>query len=740
MGVVAGTRRTDSAPDRYTEAAGGDPDLTITQLYGPPLIDSVAKLPGVISAKGIVFIPSFIVSPTDGTPLLDPNPFAGNDDVLGARVVTGRFTDPTHPNEFTVNRLLAKLLADRFGLGVGDQVDVVSFSQGQVDANFDAIDVPDVPAFRATLVGVTESPSEFDEPSLQMVFAPSFLTAHPDVGVVQTIMAVTLADGADPREVLDAVRQLPNGDGAYAVPTRVVSDSARRAVRFQVTALWLVSALAILAAGVVIAQIMSRAVRITDVERQSMLALGWRRMDRAAESALGGCVLVLVAAPVAVFVAYELSALFPLGVLGTFEPDPGQRVDWLVAAAGAIVLAAVMILTAAVVGVRRPHEVAAQADVGRLAGVLSSWGARMPLTVGARFAWSNPRGRTSWTSLAAGAIGVAGLVGSVTVGMTLTTIVDQPDRWGVNYDQLFGNPYTSVDGDIVAPIVGIPDVVAVTGANFGSVTIDGSDTATVGFFSAKGDLVPTVIKGRGPLTADEIGIGAEVASRLGVGIGDMVEAVGSSGQSRRLTVVGLVVTAASAGDGAAMTFEAYQALNPEATQNVVLVNFSDDAPATAVDEVAAANYSPPGSMSTPTSVRALERVTAAPYLLAVVMTLLLVVVGAYLAATSARSRRRDLSILRVLGSNPRQVRAVVHWQASLVASTIAVIGIPLGIALGHRIVALLTDALGIVPGSNNPAIVIIGAIVVTLLVANVLAFVPARTAARDRIVHLTLDR
>ena len=36
MGVVAGTWRTSSAPDRYTADAGGDPDLTITQMYGPP--------------------------------------------------------------------------------------------------------------------------------------------------------------------------------------------------------------------------------------------------------------------------------------------------------------------------------------------------------------------------------------------------------------------------------------------------------------------------------------------------------------------------------------------------------------------------------------------------------------------------------------------------------------------------------------------------------------------------------
>src|SRR3954467_15368156 len=37
MGLVAGTRRTASAPDRYTEWSGGDPDLIIQQQTGDPL-------------------------------------------------------------------------------------------------------------------------------------------------------------------------------------------------------------------------------------------------------------------------------------------------------------------------------------------------------------------------------------------------------------------------------------------------------------------------------------------------------------------------------------------------------------------------------------------------------------------------------------------------------------------------------------------------------------------------------
>ncbi len=364
----------------------------------------------------------------------------------------------------------------------------------------------------------------------------------------------------------------------------------------------------------------------------------------------------------------------------------------------------------------------------------------MPLTVAARFATASPRGRRSWTSLVAGAVGVAGVVGAVCVGLTLTRIVDRPSRWGVNYDQLFGNPYAPAPGDLVTPVTANPHVAAVTGATIGSVTIDGVDTPTIGFDSAKGGLVPTVLRGRSPATEGEVGVGAEVARRLGVDVGDTVEVAGATGETRPLTVVGIVVTPDSAGDGAAVTFDAYRALNPTATQNLILVNFRKDAPASAADALAEANYSPPGALVVPTSVRALARVTAAPYLLAGVLALILLVGCAYLMSTSVRARQRDLAILRALGSNTRQLRATVHWQATLVAAAIVVLGVPAGIALERRVVTLLTSALGIVPGAELPIGVLLLLVAAALLVANGLALLPARRAASVRITQLSLDR
>jgi ABC-type lipoprotein release transport system permease subunit len=173
---------------------------------------------------------------------------------------------------------------------------------------------------------------------------------------------------------------------------------------------------------------------------------------------------------------------------------------------------------------------------------------------------------------------------------------------------------------------------------------------------------------------------------------------------------------------------------------VVLVDFRDGAPGSAIDAVAAANFSPPGALTTPTSIRALERVTAAPLVLGAVLALLLVAGGGYLLATSVRSRRRDLAILRALGSDSGQLRAVVHWQASLVAAMVLIVGVPLGIILGRWVVTLLTNALGIVPGADVPLLILAAAVVTALVVANALALLPARRAAHVRIDRLSLDR
>lgn len=744
IGLAAGTRRTSSAPDRYTAAVGGDPGLVVTQQSGRPLSDQVAALPGVARTRSIAFVTSFLLSPVDGTPVLDPNPFAGDDQIVGARIVTGRFVDPNAPEEFTINRSFAALLQQRFGTKVGDTFRVSAYDQQQVDTNaFDSGAPPAVPPFTVRLVGIYETPSDFDDPSPTMIFPHSFLAAHPTVGVAQTIIATTLQPGVDASTVLDEIRALPNGADAYPVTTRVVSADARRAVRFQVTALWLVVAIAALAAAVVVLQIVGRMLRVSGDERTTLTALGWRRRDILTERALEAAAATIIAAPVAALLAYGLTSLFPLGVLRTFEPDPGLRMDWTATLYGLLALAVIAVLAASLVGVRRPTIQRAPARTGRLTGLATTGGASMPLTTAAGMLTSGRHGgRRSLASLLPGAIAVAGIVGAIVVGLSVTHIVDRPARWGVNFDQLFGNPYIPTDKDIVSPVVDNADVVAVTGATIGSLTLDGHDTPTFAVDAVKGDLLPTTLKGRPPADEYEIDIGAEVARRLGVEVGDEIDAVGSTGQVRRVRIVGIAITPQDAGDGAVVTFAGYASLNPGATENIVLVDFRPDAPASVaqtIQTIQKENFSPPGALTKPTSVRALQRVTTAPFLLAIILTVLLIAAGGYLLTTSVRASRRDLAVLRALGSDRRQLRAVVHWHASLVAVFVGVIGIPTGLILGRWVVRLITDALGIVPGADAPTLILLGVAAAVLTATNVIAVWPARRAARVRLALLTRD-
>jgi hypothetical protein len=743
IGLAAGARRTATAPDRYTAQAAGDPDLLITQRGGAPLTDKVARIPGVAEARSTTFVTSFLVAPDDKSPVLTPNPFAGDDRLLGARVDAGRFTDPAAPNEFTVNRTLATYLADHYGTKIGDQFQVTSFDQAQLATNraFNSGEPPAVPLFTATLVGVTESPSAFDNSTPDMFFSQSFLKAHPTVGVVQTMIAVRLEPGADPDAVMRAVHDLPGGGDAFNSSYRIVSADARRAVRFQVIALWLVTAIAAIATVFVVAQLVARAVKTTDADGLSLVAIGWRSRDVTIERAIESCALAAIAVPLASIVGWAVTAFFPLGPLRIFEPHAGRRLDWAMTLIGTVATVLVVVAAAAIRRQRRFGRVTGPRRMEPFAGLIAASGAGVALATGAHLTTSRPAGgRRSLGSFVPGAIGLAGVVAAGIVGLSLTNIVDRPSRWGVNYDQLVGNPFVPTEDDLVAPVVDDPDIAELSAANIGSLTINGRDVGTVAYETEKGDLVPTTLGGRPPANAGEIGLGSEVLRRLHVDVGDTVHAVGPTGIARDLRVVGTVVIPSNAGNGAAMTFEGYLTLSPTATRNVLLINLRDGASPDVSARLQAANFTPPDAVVTPTSVRALQRVTAAPFVLAILLSVFLVIACTYLLTTSVRSRGRDLAVLRALGSDSRQLRAIIHWHASLVAGLVVLVGFPAGVILGRWVVALLTTALGIVPGVEVPLIASATLILFAVLVANTLALLPGRRAARQSVRRLMLDR
>ena len=691
----------------------------------------VSSIPGVARVTGSSFVASFLRGP-DGTRVFEPNPFAGDDRTGGARVVEGRFTNPDEPNEFTVNPEMARLLRQRFDSRLGDAFEVESFDAKQLESNraLSSGEPPTVPVFTTRWVGVVETPADFEAGTPTLYYSKAFLSAHPTVGVVQTTLQIDLAEGADARAVLSAIQSLPGGEGAFATGARIVSAESRQAVRFQATALLIVTIIGLLGAALVVVQLVARSVRQSADETRTLVALGMSSRNLAIERAVRAVTSAMVAVPLAILVAVAVTDPFPLGVLRAFEPHPGPRPDWAVMVLGIVALVILAVMSGLISAQRDRDSQRIRRTVTRH---VTQGG--VSLAVGAHFARLGQAGaRRSAVSLAAGVVGMAGLVGAGITALSLDTIVNTPARWGVNYDQLFGNPFVEADTDIVTPVLGEPGVAKLSAVHLGSLSIDGRDTPTLAVDAVKGDLYPTTLSGRPPTHTDEIGLGEEVARRLHVGIGDQVSVVGATGSARSVRVVGIVVTPDSAGGGASVTFDTYRLVNPTATRNVLLARFSPDASTAVVERIAGANFAPPDALPVPASMQALRRVLPAPVALEVVLSVLLLVGCAFLLTLSVRAQGRDLAVLRALGARQRQLRAIVHWQATLIALALVVIGVPVGIVLGRWVVQQLTGTLGIVPGVDLPALLIIVVAIAAILASNLLAVIPARhrSAASDR--------
>jgi hypothetical protein len=99
---------------------------------------------------------------------------------------------------------------------------------------------------------------------------------------------------------------------------------------------------------------------------------------------------------------------------------------------------------------------------------------------------------------------------------------------------------------------------------------------------------------------------------------------------------------------------------------------------------------------------------------------------------SVRRRRRDLALLKTLGFTRRQLAATVAWQASVAAVVGVVIGVPVGVALGRWLWDLFARAIFAVPDSTVPVLQIVLVAVGAVVLANIVAAVPGRMAARTR--------
>src|SRR4029079_17262085 len=102
---------------------------------------------------------------------------------------------------------------------------------------------------------------------------------------------------------------------------------------------------------------------------------------------------------------------------------------------------------------------------------------------------------------------------------------------------------------------------------------------------------------------------------------------------------------------------------------------------------------------------------------------------AEVVCSSARRRRRDLAILKVLGFRRRQVSAAIAWQAAVTALIAVVIGVPIGILAGRWAWQAFAQRLGVPDQPVTSPLAIATVAGLALFIAILTAASPARTAA-----------
>ena len=127
----------------------------------------------------------------------------------------------------------------------------------------------------------------------------------------------------------------------------------------------------------------------------------------------------------------------------------------------------------------------------------------------------------------------------------------------------------------------------------------------------------------------------------------------------------------------------------------------------------------------------LREIDNVPALLGALMALMAAGVLAHLLSSGIGQHRRDLALLRTLGFTRGQLVRTVAWQSTTYAVITLVVSLPLGITLGRAIWRSYAESIGVVPEPVTPWAALAGIALAALVIANLIATVPARRAARS---------
>jgi hypothetical protein len=745
--IAAGARRTDSAYERFVDQTRA-PNLFVFNTPDP----SFARLPPATLAAMPQTSESGTMQDYDvvrpaAVGLVAPVDRTIGDTFWLRKVLSGRIPDPGDPRGVTVSFVTA----EDFHLHVGDDLSVVVQTTSGGPPETVVVHVDGIDA------AVTEFPPRSGTGGDTVWATPAFNAHHPELASTLS-SALRLNHGAQGLPAAQAeISRLAHGRPTQSFSVDAQSAGTQRAIHLQAVALWILAGLLGLAALLITSQLLARQSTLESEGYRELRALGMTTRQIWAVGMARAVLIAVVASTVGVVVAAALSSVFPIGLAAIAEPHPGFSID-VTTLAIAVTLSVLVIVAAAAwpnwhaaVGSSwaiRPTEV--DSGRSRAAALARTSGAPATVVAGIGFALERGRGRFAVpvrSTIAASVIGIATLAAAVVFSSSLSGLVATPRLYGVHWDAIIST--TKGEGASLAatePVVtSDPDIASVS-QGYTGVPLNSGRQALAGeaIDGVRGSsLQPTILTGRLPAADDEIALGALDLKQLHTQVGGTVPLViDGIGAPRIFHVVGTAVfpdlnDLINLGRGVDLTTGALRAAlgGRIPPPDSILVQFrsgTDRKAALARLDRAVGQRSPDFNAAAPWQPADLVnfgRVQYLPLLVGGLLAVLAVGTLVHLLVSSIRSRRSDLAILKVLGFVPRQLRRTIAWQANTVAALALVLGLPLGLVIGRWLWIAFTNQLGVQAIIQTPWAAGLALIVAVLVTVQIIAAIPARTAA-----------
>lgn len=763
LAAGAGTRRTASSFDRFSESTRAYDVLVFFRALGASTVADVRALPGVEAAA---HVKAAAVQFGDGTFIAAGAP--ADDvvfrDIARTRIVAGRDTAPGAAEELVIGEPLAR----QRGIEVGDPLVLATFTQDQIQALLGEVGTPIPepagPRVRMKVVGISRSPVDLSQQGDAggiLLLPPAFSEKYGDrVGSYIDVVLVRLTGGTTgvPGFVGDLRRNFRDDPDAVideVEPTAVSTSGVNESIDVLAIGLAVFAGVAAISGLVVVGLIVARLVTLSSEERDTWQALGLTRAQRSAALALPPLGAVVIGTALALVGAWLASTLMPMGLARRAEPDPGFHFDALILVGGSALVLGVLCSMALLVSWR--HARTTSPLVGtRMSAVrrmVETINVTPALGVGLRAAFGPRRDRGAalmHSAVLAVAVAVVGAVSVSVFDTSLARLADTPAFFGVGWDVAVDDnraerpdPDRSCSG-LVGTRVAVERVTAVAGICVLNIEVQGHPVGAFGYMPMRGSIEPTMLEGRAPRARGEIALGSETLDAVRRRIGDSVRVEGPGGTAQ-LRIVGRVVLpsladAQAVADGAVLAGSGLDRLDDPAAELShahVVAKIADDADPRAVVQRLARlpDVGDPETIGVvrpraPLEVRRLQQVDNLPLFLAGFLALLGAAAIGYTLVTSIRRRQREFAVLKTLGFTRRQLAGAVAWQATIVACIGIMCGIPGGIMIGRRIWRAVADSTGVASFPAVSLMLLLSAALAALLIANAAATLAGRKAAR----------